>query len=110
MKYSVASLLLAALFAATPSLRAQVPPERAEATFTVTNPELEWKLWASEPLFSNPTSMDIDHLSRVWVCEAVNYRQILLNRPIQRPEGDRIVILEDSTGSGKADKVTVFAQ
>jgi putative membrane-bound dehydrogenase-like protein len=94
---------------ATP-LAAQVPPEKAEATFTVTNPELEWKLWASEPLFSNPTSMDIDHKGRVWVCEAVNYRQILRGKPVLRPEGDRILILEDSTGSGKADKVTVFAQ
>ena len=55
-------------------LVAQVPPEKANATFTVSDPELEWSLWASEPLFCNPTCMDIDHIGRVWVCESVNYR------------------------------------
>jgi putative membrane-bound dehydrogenase-like protein len=103
-----AALGLFALFAATG--HAQVPPDKALATFQVNDPDLELTLWASEPQFANPTSMDIDHLGRVWVCEAVNYRQILRNRPVLRPEGDRILILEDSKGEGKADKVTVFAQ
>src|SRR5436189_854787 len=89
---------------------AQVPPEQALSTFTVNDPELELSLWASEPLFANPTSMDIDHRGRVWVCEAVNYRQILRGQPVLRPEGDRILILEDASGKGGADKVTVFAQ
>src|SRR5436305_3689000 len=108
MKNLLAAVLCWTLLSA--AVQAQVPPDKAEATFTVHNPELEWKLWASEPLFCNPTSMDIDHLGRVWACEAVNYRQILRGKPVLRPEGDRILILEDSTGSGKADKVTVFAQ
>ena len=42
---------------------------------------------------------------RVWVCEAVNYRRVNFGRPILRPAGDRIVILEDTDGDGKADKV-----
>src|SRR5205085_10129857 len=67
-------------------------------------------LWASEPLFVNPTSMDVDHLGRVWVCESVNYRCRLFGKPLRRPEGDRILILEDSRGTGRADKVTVFYQ
>src|SRR5262245_13624272 len=110
MKKSLSACLFGGLVLTVGPLSAQVPPEKAEATFTVTNPELEWKLWASEPLFCNPTSMDIDHLGRVWVCEAVNYRQILRGKPVLRPEGDRILILEDSKGGGKADKVTVVAQ
>jgi putative membrane-bound dehydrogenase-like protein len=96
--------------ATAPPLLAQVPPEKVEATFTVHNPELEWKLWASEPLFANPTSMDIDHLGRVWVCESVNYRHTLRKQPPNRPAGDRIVILEDSKGTGRADKATTFYQ
>ena len=88
---------------------AQVPPEKAEATFTVAD-GLEMKLWASEPLFANPTCMDIDHLGRVWVCESVNYRTKLHKKPLNRAEGDRILILEDSKGSGKADTVKVFYQ
>src|SRR5207247_9029529 len=98
------------LFLATSQLIAQVPPEKALATFQVNDPELEWTLWAHEPMFANPTCMDIDHLGRVWVCESVNYRTTLRRQPPNRPEGDRILILEDSKGSGKADKVTVFCQ
>jgi putative membrane-bound dehydrogenase-like protein len=108
MKHFLAAFLCCTVLSTT--IRAQVPPDKAEATFTVHDPQLEWKLWASEPLFCNPTSMDIDHLGRVWVCEAVNYRQILRGKPVLRPEGDRILILEDSKGTGRADKVTVFAQ
>src|SRR5262245_58196373 len=94
------------------ALRAQgqVPPEKALATFTVHDPELELSLWASEPVFANPTCIDIDHKGRVWVCESVNYRHKLHHRPPNRPEGDRILILEDTKGTGKADKVTTFYQ
>src|SRR5262245_38318004 len=103
-------LLLTALFLAlAPTAFAQVPPEKAEATFTVSD-GLEFKLWASEPLFVNPTCMDIDHKGRVWVCESVNYRHTLQRRPPKNPKGDRIVILEDTKGTGKADKATTFYQ
>src|SRR5207237_4406664 len=89
------------LLLATSQLIAQVPPEKALATFQVNDPELEWTLWAHEPMFANPTCMDIDHLCRVWVCESVNYRTTLRRQPPNRAEGDRILILEDSKGGGK---------
>src|SRR5262245_34896277 len=104
--YLLAALCLLSIPATTP---AQVPPEKALSTFTVAE-GLELSLFASEPLFVNPTSIDIDHKGRVWVCEAVNYRRKLSGRPPLRKEGDRIVVLEDTTGSGKADKVHVFYQ
>jgi putative membrane-bound dehydrogenase-like protein len=88
---------------------AQVPAEKVEATFSV-SPGLEMSLWASEPLFSNPTCIDVDHKGRVWVCESVNYRDTLRHRPLRRPQGDRILILEDSHQTGRADKVTTFYQ
>jgi putative membrane-bound dehydrogenase-like protein len=91
------------------SAKAQLPPDKAEATFKVAD-GLEFKLWASEPLFVNPTCMDIDHKGRVWVCESVNYRDTLHHRPLRRPTGDRIVILEDTKGLGKADRATTFYQ
>src|SRR4051794_30924471 len=53
---------------------AQVKPEKALETFTVAD-GLELSLFASEPMFVNPTSIDVDHKGRVWVCEAVNYRR-----------------------------------
>jgi putative membrane-bound dehydrogenase-like protein len=102
--------LLSLLLLSTPQSRAQVPPAKAEATFKVV-PGLQMKLWASEPLFVNPTCMDIDHKGRVWVCESVNYRNRLRGlKKFTRPEGDRIVILEDSKGTGVADKATTFYQ
>ncbi len=92
------------------AVHAQLPPEKAASTFTVAD-GLEMKLWASEPLFVNPTCIDIDHKGRVWVCESVNYRNKLRGmKKLNRPEGDRIVILEDSKGTGKADKATTFYQ
>ena len=40
----------------------------------LTSPGLEATLFASEPMLTNPTNIDIDHRGRVWVCEVVNYR------------------------------------
>jgi putative membrane-bound dehydrogenase-like protein len=75
--------------------------------------DLEVELWAESPLFYNPTNMDVDAKGRIWVTEAVEYRDFN-NDPEKRfnfkGKGDRVVILEDTNGDGKADKSTVFAQ
>src|SRR5262245_12345138 len=92
-------LLLGLSLTLLPAAHAQVPPEKALATFKVSE-GLEISLWASEPLFVNPTCMDIDHRGRVWVCESVNYRSRLRNQPLRQPAGDRILILEDTKGTG----------
>src|SRR5205823_5052746 len=66
-------------------------------------------LWASEPLLFNPTNMDIDSRGRVWITEGLNYRPTR-NKTLPRvEESDKIKILEDTDGDGKADKMTVFA-
>ncbi len=67
---------------------------------------LEAALFANEPSITNPSNIDIDHRGRVWVAEIVNYRR----HKGKRPEGDRIVIVEDTDGDGKEDKQTVFYQ
>lgn len=71
---------------------------------------LQVTLWAAEPLVVNPTNLDIDERGRVWYLEAVNYRRQLKNLPDLRKDGDRIVILEDTNGDGRADKRKVFHQ
>ena len=74
---------------------------------------LEVTLFAAEPMVVNPTDMDVDSRGRVWVNEGANYRiSKRMNKPWgeQRPGGDRIIILEDTNGDGKADKETVFYQ
>lgn len=102
--------LIALLLLTVPRADGQLSPDKAEKSLTVSG-GLAVTLWASEPLFVNPTCMDIDHLGRAWVCESVNYRNRMRNfKKWTRPEGDRIVILEDSTGSGRADRATTFYQ
>ncbi len=71
------------------------------------HPELQATLFASElDGITNPTNLDVDHRGRVWICDVKNYR----GNNGSRPEGDRILILEDTDGDGKCDKVTTFYQ
>ena len=74
------------------------------------HPELGVELFAAEPMMANPTNIDVDHLGRVWVCEVLNYRHFRNKDATPRPEGDRILILEDTNGDAVADRSTVFYQ
>jgi putative membrane-bound dehydrogenase-like protein len=84
-------------------------PENALAGLEVAD-GLDITLFASEPMLTNPTNMDIDARGRVWITEAYNYRMSLNPHNPQRDEGDRIIILEDTDGDGKADNTKVFYQ
>ncbi|QEL13985.1 PVC-type heme-binding CxxCH protein [Limnoglobus roseus] len=81
-------------------------PEETVAKFKVA-PEFEVKLFAGEPLMTNPIAFTIDEKGRIWIVESFEY-------PKRTPKGkkprDRIVILEDTDGDGVADKRTVFAE
>jgi putative membrane-bound dehydrogenase-like protein len=68
--------------------------------------DLTATLFAAEPLLSSPSDIDVDSRGRVWVCEVMNYR----GKKETRKEGDRILVLEDTDGDGKADNQTVFYQ
>lgn len=70
---------------------------------------LEVKTFATEPMLMNPTDIEVDARGRVWVLEAYNYRPAITGNPTKK-EGDRIVILEDKDGDGKADESKVFYQ
>jgi len=72
---------------------------------------LEVILWSESPDFYNPTNIDVDAKGRVWVTEAVNYRDFR-NAEGHRvhEEGDRVMILEDSNGDGKANSSKLFVQ
>lgn len=65
------------------------------------------KLYASEPLMTNPIAMTVDEKGRVWIIESFEYPK--RTAPGKAPR-DRIVILEDTDGDGVADKRTVFAE
>ncbi|WP_209331238.1 PVC-type heme-binding CxxCH protein [Lunatimonas salinarum] len=73
--------------------------------------DLEVSVWASSPQFFNPTNLDVDMHGRIWLTEAVNYRDFRnADAHMVHEAGDRIVILEDTNGDGKADKSKVFIQ
>lgn len=97
------------LFVVVADSPAQLPPEQALASLKVAD-GLQVELFAAEPMLLNPTSMDIDHKGRVWVAEAVNYRRKMFKKPLNRPEGDRIVVLIDTNADGKADEAKTFYQ
>ncbi|MCA8949756.1 MAG: dehydrogenase [Planctomycetes bacterium] len=67
---------------------------------------LEITVWATSPMLLNPTNIDIDRAGRIWVAEGVNYR----GKAERRAAGDRIVVLTDSDGDGRADTSAVFVQ
>ncbi len=105
------TMFVALLFPAiVGQVHAQQSPDESLATLHAAE-GVEVSLWASEPMVNNPTSMDIDSRGRVWISEGLNYR--MKQRQFEtmgRVDGaDRIKILSDTDGDGKADSVTVFA-
>ena len=79
-------------------------PEEEMAGFVL--PEgFEVTLFASEPDITKPINMAFDEKGRLWVSQSSEY-------PIAAgPSGgaDRITILEDTDGDGRADIITDFA-
>jgi putative membrane-bound dehydrogenase-like protein len=65
------------------------------------------QLFASEPDIVKPISFSFDERGRLWLLETVDYPNKILNG---RPGDDRIRILEDTNGDGRADKFTTFAE
>lgn len=64
------------------------------------------ELFAAEPMVVNPIYINWDEKGRLWVIETVDYP----NEIKEEDQGDdRIKILEDTDGDGKADKATIFA-
>lgn len=74
--------------------------------------DLEATLWAESPMLYNPTNMDVDYRGRIWVTEAVNYRNFNNDstKTLHHSKGDRVMILEDTDRDGKADRSKVFVQ
>ncbi len=100
------ALAVAGVLAIAPAPRAAAQMNPAESLKALKAGEgLSAQTFASEPMFGNPCDMDVDSKGRVWVTEGWNYRGSKL-----RPAGDRIMVLEDTDGDGKADKAHVFYQ
>jgi putative heme-binding domain-containing protein len=63
------------------------------------------ELVASEPDLMNPVAMAFDERGRIWVTESFEYP-----RAEAGPGRDRIKILSDEDGDGRAERVEVFAE
>ncbi|WP_020475306.1 PVC-type heme-binding CxxCH protein [Zavarzinella formosa] len=93
-----------AIFAQANATIPDPDPEIERKTFIV--PEgFEVTLYAADPLLAKPIQMNFDPQGRLWVASSEVYPQI---KPGQKAN-DKIIILEDTNGDGKADKTTVFA-
>lgn len=78
-------------------------PENERKSFHLP-PGFEITLFASEPDISKPINMEFDERGRLWVTNTIEYP-----KPAAPGKGrDRITILEDTDGDGKADKFTPF--
>ncbi|MFW6202372.1 MAG: PVC-type heme-binding CxxCH protein, partial [Gemmatimonadota bacterium] len=81
-------------------------PEESYRLMT-TRPGFEVEPYAAEPTIRNIIDFTWDERGRVWAVETIDYPNDVL--PEGEPGNDRILILEDSDGDGRADERTVFA-
>ena len=81
-----------------------------EALATLTVPKgYEIELFASEETFpdlANPVQLSFDDKGRLWVATMPSYPHY---KPGDAKPNDKLLILEDTNGDGKADQQTVFA-
>ena len=87
------------------AIHAGLNPNDAVKAITLP-PGFKATLFAGEPDIVQPVAFTFDDRGRLWVAEALNY-------PQKAPPGkgqDRILIFEDSTGSGHFDKKTTFIE
>jgi len=91
-----------------PAPKYQLPLSPQESQKLIQVPAgFEVQLFASEPDIINPIAMNWDEKGRLWVIETVDYPNTVRND--NSIGDDKVKILEDTNGDGKADKVTVFA-
>jgi putative heme-binding domain-containing protein len=79
-------------------------PEIERASFQVAD-GFEVNLYAADPLLAKPIQMNFDAAGRLWIASSEIYPHIL---PGQQAN-DKIVVLEDADGDGRAEKASVFA-
>ena len=103
------TLALATLTFALPSTTASAQsappdPELERQSFQVAE-GFEVSLYAADPMLAKPIQMNFDPAGRLWIATSEVYPQI---KPGEVAD-DKVLVLEDTKGAGRADKVTVFA-
>lgn len=105
-------LILPVLFLTTGSVnfnnREEYPvedPQKELESFKIAD-GFEVSLFASEPLVAKPIQMNWDAEGRLWVISSTAYPHLKTGEEAN----DKVFILEDTDGDGKADKSTIFAE
>jgi putative heme-binding domain-containing protein len=112
MKWAVPTLtvsLVLSLVSAAYCQRAPFPipdpdPELERASFQVAE-GFEVNLYAADPVLAKPIQMNFDPQGRLWVVSSEVYPQIVPGQVAN----DKVLVLEDRDGDGRADRTTVFA-
>lgn len=91
------------------------PPARTASAVAAKTPQphpeftvaegYEVTLWAENPLLFKPTQMNFDEQGRLWVASAETYPQV----EVGQTANDKILVLEDRDGDGRAETSTAFA-
>jgi len=68
-------------------------------------PGFEVNLFAETPLLNKPVDINFDPSGRLWVAGSSTYPQIAPGKIAD----DKIILLEDTDGDGRADKSSIFA-
>ncbi|APW63153.1 PVC-type heme-binding CxxCH protein [Paludisphaera borealis] len=113
-----ASILLCNLAALLLTLNASTSALAQNATGPLPDPDpeverksfimadgFEVNLYAADPLIAKPIQMNFDSEGRLWIASSEVYPQI---KPGQEAN-DKVLIVEDADGDGRAEKTTVFA-
>ena len=92
-----------------PLTQMQLPLPPGESMKHFVHPvQFELKLFASDPQIKRPICMNWDEQGRLWIAETLDYPHNI--QPSGSGKGnDRLVICEDTKGTGRMDKFTVFA-
>jgi uncharacterized protein len=113
-QYKMPSVAFAEGFIVVPNYEQRTPAPKYQLPFTVEDSmkfiqapaEFTVELFAAEPDIVKPITFSFDERGRMWIAETVDYPNEALNG---QPGDDRIRILEDTNGDGRADKFTLFA-
>jgi glucose/arabinose dehydrogenase len=79
-------------------------PEIERKSFLIAD-GFEVNLFAADPLIAKPIQMNFDSAGRLWIASSEVYPQI---KPGE-VANDKVLVVEDSDGDGRADKTSVFA-
>jgi putative heme-binding domain-containing protein len=79
-------------------------PELERQSFELAD-GLEVNLYAADPLLAKPIHINFDERGRLWIASSEVYPHV---KPGQDPT-DKVLVLEDADGDGRAEKTTVFA-